>query len=272
MRLRPARHDNQDAVAGIVALLLTCGAFAAILGVSAGVMDWKGPARSGGAALPEHVRFVAPVPVSSASHPIVSPLRAAAPAADGAAPTAAVDIPVSGAVAPRVDSATGRPKADKELRRAGATTANGAMLVAPSTRPTILIPEDIVVPMHNPWAAPREPTEADRLESSENLAIAMQRLAQRLDLTTAERDSLMGVISHEKAIPGRSAQMPGVPSANRGASLIVPFLSPGPSPDQRKRDKIADAEYLQVLERLKARLRQRRDSVLADSIARRVRP
>lgn len=53
-----------------------------------------------------------------------------------------------------------------------------------------------------------------------------------------------------------------------GASIDAPFLSPGPSPAQRKRNAVVDSEYQLRLRRLEDRMLLGRDSIRADSLRR----
>ncbi len=64
--------------------------------------------------------------------------------------------------------------------------------------------------------------------------------------------------------PGGGAG-PGTMSLG-GASIPVPFLSPGPSPAQRKRDSALDADYQRRLRALESRALLKRDSTRADSL------
>ena len=98
------------------------------------------------------------------------------------------------------------------------------------------------------------------------LATSLARLARERRPTVAERDSLMGVAARAATIPGRPAQA----GRSMGGGIAFPLFSPGPSPAERRRDSIGNAEYVARLRRLQDRVRLRNDSVrIADSSSRR---
>ena len=58
------------------------------------------------------------------------------------------------------------------------------------------------------------------------------------------------------------------PEMRGGISIPFPFLSRGPSPEQRRRDSAIHAENMATLQRLAQRVAHRRDSLRADSLRR----
>lgn len=254
---RQSRHP--DIGASLAALVLTGAAFAAILSVSGNVMTWRGTTRVAEKSAQEEVVFVAR-PLSLPR--LAAPLPAAR-AVHAGNPRAGVTGAVDSSILPpeaRADSASARPE-----HATAVPTRVSPMLVPSLGRPDALAPKPIEIKIHDPFAPARLPTEAERLAMAESLAMVLPRAARTRELTTAEKDSIMGDVSRAATIPGRKGQVPG--SANGGFG--VPLLSPGPSAAERKRDKAANTEYLAILERLQARVRQRRDSIIADSLRRR---
>lgn len=75
-----------------------------------------------------------------------------------------------------------------------------------------------------------------------------------------ERNDAERAKSSPGTIPGRRAGEQGAIGAGGSISIPFPFLYPGPSSAQRKRDSVALAENQDRLERLKARAQAKRDS------------
>jgi hypothetical protein len=94
------------------------------------------------------------------------------------------------------------------------------------------------------------------LETSQHNA---ERVAHRA--TTAGSADVH--VPQGKGIDGVGA----VGGAGLGASIGLPLFSKGKSAEQRKKDEAIDAEYQARLRRLQEIIRQRRDSIRADSIA-----
>ena len=98
------------------------------------------------------------------------------------------------------------------------------------------------------------------------LGVMLPRLARNRVPTVAERDSLMRVAARENVIPGRRASF----HAALGGGISAPLFSAGPSPAERRRDSIGNAEYMVRLARLQERVRPRKDSIrIADSSSKR---
>jgi hypothetical protein len=104
-------------------------------------------------------------------------------------------------------------------------------------------------------------------------------LAARYKPTAQEKEAIRQ--QNEPGLPeyGRAARMDGqprsVPLMNGGSAVAIPLgsiafplFSPGPSPAERKRNAVIDAENRLLLRRLQDRVALLRDSVRADSLKR----
>lgn len=156
------------------------------------------------------------------------------------------------------------------------------------TTPGGLIPR-VVVP--NPRSVPAERVGVnvpfrpvtDAQHDSINAAWAE---VLRRPLTKEEKDSITRVHEPGRGLPNTRAGSDGkvVPLMNGGVSggmtagqilggsFSLPLLSRGPSPAERKRNAAADSVNRLILFRLQERARALRDSLRADSLAKRIRP
>jgi hypothetical protein len=108
----------------------------------------------------------------------------------------------------------------------------------------------------------------------------------RRPLTKEEKDSITRVHEPGRGLPNTRAGSDGkaVPLMNGGVSVgmasgqtlggsfSLPLFSRGPSAAQRKRNEAADSVNRLILYRLQERARALRDSLRADSLAKRIRP
>ena len=81
--------------------------------------------------------------------------------------------------------------------------------------------------------------------------------------TQAERDSTAREEAHRMAEARDQHRPVTIPMGGGGASISFPFLSRGPSREQRARDSVIHADNLARLTRLAERARAKRDSLLA---------
>jgi hypothetical protein len=97
-------------------------------------------------------------------------------------------------------------------------------------------------------------------DSLSRLMAGVWDLRRPLAPTNAQRDSA----AREQSLRAQAARDEHRPMAvPLGGSLPFTFLSKGPSREQRARDSIINADYLQRLARLAERARRKRDSLLA---------
>jgi len=142
----------------------------------------------------------------------------------------------------------------------------------PTPIPAIVLPEPGVVPgtpvatrsISSPVGVTlrRGATTAVQRDSALAALAIAAAMARNRDPSQAERD--------EKA---RGSEPPmsmhaSQPEIRGGIGIPFPFLSSGPSAEQRKRDSAIHADNLAILQRLAQRVVQRRDSLRTDSLRR----
>jgi hypothetical protein len=136
----------------------------------------------------------------------------------------------------------------------------------PTPIPTIVVPEPAVATrsMSSPVGVTLgrgARTAAQRDSALAALAIAAA-MARNRDPSQAERDEKAR--RHEPPMSMHASQ----PEIRGGIGIPFPFLSRGPSAEQRKRDSAIHADNLAILQRLAQRVVQRRDSLRTDSLRR----
>ena len=236
-----------------LAVLLAGASFALVL-ASAGPRLWLIGTSSADVELPrEEVVYVRAraVPPGLGTNARPSPPRATAARNDSAGPSR---VRASGTVPPA------------EPPPAGATgTPRPSLLPSASPKkpePFITLPKPF-----NPFVPPPEPTARERDSLFGESMRKPRSITSIAEQARAKRDSTMRAMGSPGTIPGRRAgdqnQGGGV-----GGAVGVSFLSPGPSRAERARDSSANAGFLDVLSRLKARAKLKADSLHADSLRR----
>ncbi|MES2177662.1 MAG: hypothetical protein V4550_07325 [Gemmatimonadota bacterium] len=273
MKTRLPVNRQFDLRSLLVAVLATALSFAAVLSsVGPELFDLRQPARPDQQIAMEHVDFVERLPLPTAP-PVVA----------GTASSAAVEG--------RLPETT--PAADTARRREAARVIIGpaAPAAAPSGNSVTAVPVPyagrgkttlLFIPKPIDPFAPPPPLTGYQRDSLLNLMrLAVPTTAANRVATREEQDSLWRAKSSPGTIPGRKAGeqggfvLPGPwsgrydPSKTDTGGGGVTFLSPGPSRAERKRDSVANSQFLASLSRLQARARVKQDSLRRrDSIAR----
>jgi hypothetical protein len=218
--------------AGLSVAITTVLAAALSLPIAAIYRGSNGDAASPVAARPEVITFVAP--------PATSTTRASQPHAREVVRS---HPPQNEKVLN--DTGSTRP-ARLEAGGKGAEAASSSPAVAPAT-PQVVGPVATPVGIRRPpvIGAPPPPWEW-------------------LPPTQAERDSTAREQERRMAEARDQHRPVAVPLS--GASIGVPFLSRGPSREQRARDSVINADNIARLARLAARARAKQDSILAASM------